>query len=181
MKKKKSKKKLLIGAGVIAVVAVGGVSVLGGRSSGEEAVPQVEVVKAEIGDVQQTVEASGTVVSEESKTYFSPVNAKVDKVDFKEGDTVKAGTELVAFDKKDLEREQKKADLNVESGKLDMTNTINKSRLALVIRLTPSEFTNRPIRKITYLFSLFICYFPLSLYVHSLPQTGCYKFYDKPP
>ena len=102
MKKKKSKKKLLIGAGVIAVVAVGGVSVLGGRSSGEEAVPQVEVVKAEIGDVQQTVEASGTVVSEESKTYFSPVNAKVDKVDFKEGDTVKAGTELVAFDKKDL-------------------------------------------------------------------------------
>ena len=131
MKKKKSKKKLLIGAGVIAVVAVGGVSVLGGRSSGEEAVPQVEVVKAEIGDVQQTVEASGTVVSEESKTYFSPVNAKVDKVDFKEGDTVKAGTELVAFDKKDLEREQKKADLNVESGKLDMTNTINKSDKAV--------------------------------------------------
>ncbi len=53
-------------------------------SSGEEMVPQVEVVKAEIGDVQQTVEASGTVVSEESKTYFSPVNARVDKVDFKE-------------------------------------------------------------------------------------------------
>ena len=131
MMKKKSKKKLLIGAGVIAVVAVGGVSVLGGRSSGEEAVPQVEVVKAEIGDVQQTGEASGTVVSEDSKTYFSPVNAKVDKVDFKEGDTVKAGTELVAFDKKDLEREQKKADLNVESGKLDMTNTINKSDKAV--------------------------------------------------
>ena len=131
MKKKKSKKKLLIGAGVIAVVAVGGVSVLGGRSSGEEAVPQVEVVKAEIGDVQQTVEASGTVVSEESKTYFSPVNAKVDKVDFKEGDTVKAGTELVAFDKKDLEREQKKADLNLESGKLDMQNTVNKSDKAV--------------------------------------------------
>ena len=131
MKKKKSKKKLLIGAGVIAVVAVGGVSVLGGRSSGEEAVPQVEVVKAEISDVQQTVEASGTVASEESMTYFSPVNAKVDKVDFKEGDTVKAGTELVAFDKKDLEREQKIADLNVESGKLDMTNTINKSDKAV--------------------------------------------------
>ena len=67
MKKKKSKKKLLIGAGVIAVVAVGGVSVLGGRSSGEEAVPQVEVVKAEISDVQQTVEASGTLKSKFSR------------------------------------------------------------------------------------------------------------------
>ena len=33
-------------------------------------------------------------------------------------------------------------------------------RLAFVIRLTPSEFTNRPIRNITYLFNLFICYFP---------------------
>ena len=54
-------------------------------------------------------------------------------------------------------------------------------RLAFVIRLTPSEFTKSPIRKITYLFSLFICYFPLSLYVHSLSQTGSYKFYDKPP
>lgn len=131
MKKKKSRKKLLIGAGVLAVAAVGGVSVFGNMSSGEEAVPQVEVVKAEIGDVQQTVEASGTVVSEESRTYFSPVNARVDKVDFKEGDTVKAGTELVAFDQKDLEREQKKADLNVKSGKLDMQNTINKSDKAV--------------------------------------------------
>ena len=131
MKKKKSRKKLLIGAGVLIVVAVGGVSAFGKMSSGEESVPQVEVVKAEIGDVQQTVEASGTVVSEESKTYFSPVNARVDKVDFKEGDTVKAGTELVAFDRKDLEREEKKAELNVESGKLDMQNTLNKSDKAV--------------------------------------------------
>ena len=46
------------------------------------------------------------------------MNARVDKVDFKEGDIVKAGTELVAFDRKDLEREEKKAELNVESGKL---------------------------------------------------------------
>ena len=131
MKKKKSKKKLLIGAGVLVVVAAGGVSVFGKMSSGEEVIPQVEVVTAEIGDVQQTVEASGTVVSEESRTYFSPVNAKVDKVAFKEGDTVKAGTELVAFDKKDLEREMKKAELNTRSGKLDMQNTLNKSDKAV--------------------------------------------------
>ena len=52
-------------------------------------------------------------------------------------------------------------------------------RLALVIRLTPSEFTNRPIRKITYLFSLFICSFLLSLFLRILSQTGYCKFYDK--
>ena len=131
MKKKKSRKKLMIGAGVLVVVAAGGMSVFGKMSSGEEVIPQVEIVTAEIGDVQQTVEASGTVVSEESRTYFSPVNAKVDKVAFKEGDTVKAGTELVAFDKKDLEREKKKAELNTRSGKLDMQNTLNKSDKAV--------------------------------------------------
>ena len=52
-------------------------------------------------------------------------------------------------------------------------------RLALVIKLTPSEFTNRPIRKITYLFNLLICSFLLSLFLRSLSQTDYCKFYDK--
>ena len=77
------------------------------------------------------METSGTVVSEEQKTYFSPVNAKVDVADVKEGETVKAGTKLIEFDQKDLEREEKKAELNVKSGKLDMQNTLNKSAEAV--------------------------------------------------
>ena len=77
------------------------------------------------------METSGIVVSEEQKTYFSPVNAKVDVADVKEGEMVKAGTKLVEFDQKDLEREEKKAELNVKSGKLDMQNTLNKSAEAV--------------------------------------------------
>lgn len=76
MKKKKSRKKLLIGAGVLIVVAVGGVSAFGKMSSGEEMVPQVEVVKAEIGDVQQTVEASGTVVKRGIQNLFFAGNGQ---------------------------------------------------------------------------------------------------------
>lgn len=131
MKKKKSRKKLVIGAGVLVVAAVAGVNIYGSMNAHEAAVPQVETVMAVRDDVQQTVETSGTVVSEEQKTYFSPVNAKVDTADLKEGETVKAGTSLVEFDQKDLEREAKKADLNVESGKLDMKNTLNKSAEAV--------------------------------------------------
>ena len=130
MKKKKSKKKLVIGIGILAV-AVCGIKIYSGMGQSEQSMPQVEVAEATRGNVQQTVETSGTVVSEEEKTYFSPVNAKVDSVSFKEGDTVKAGTKLVEFDQKDLEREEKKADLNVESGKLDMQNSINKSDQAV--------------------------------------------------
>ena len=117
---KKPKKKLVIGVGAVAVVAAGAIAVLGNPGKEGETLPKVEVVEAVTGDVQQTVEASGTVVSEEEKTYFSPANAKVDEVSFKEGETVKAGTKLVEFNMKDLEREEKKAELNVKSGKLDM-------------------------------------------------------------
>ena len=130
-KKKKSKKKLVIGVGTLAVAAVAGANIYGSRNVAENAVPQIEVVKAVRDNVQQTVETSGTVVSEEQKTYFSPVNAKVDVADVKEGETVKAGTKLIEFDQKDLEREEKKAELNVKSGKLDMQNTLNKSAEAV--------------------------------------------------
>ena len=130
-KKKKSKKKLVIGVGILAVAAVAGANIYGRRHVAENAVPQIEVVKAVRDNVQQTVETSGTVVSEEQKTYFSPVNAKVDVADVREGETVKAGTKLIEFDQKDLEREEKKAELNVKSGKLDMQNTLNKSAEAV--------------------------------------------------
>lgn len=130
-RKKKSKKKLVIGVGVLAVAAVAGANIYGSRNAAENVIPQVEVVKAVRDNVQQTVETSGMVVSEEQKTYFSPVNAKVDVADVKEGEMVKAGTKLVEFDQKDLEREEKKAELNVKSGKLDMQNTLNKSAEAV--------------------------------------------------
>lgn len=130
-RKKKSKKKLVIGVGVLAVAAVAGANIYGSRNAAENVIPQVEVVKAVRDNVQQTVETSGIVVSEEQKAYFSPVNAKVDVADVKEGEMVKAGTKLVEFDQKDLEREEKKAELNVKSGKLDMQNTLNKSAEAV--------------------------------------------------
>ena len=130
-RKKKSKKKLVIGVGILVVAAVAGANIYGSRNAAENVIPQVEVVKAVRDNVQQTVETSGIVVSEEQKTYFSPVNAKIDVADVKEGEMVKAGTKLVEFDQKDLEREEKKAELNVKSGKLDMQNTLNKSAEAV--------------------------------------------------
>lgn len=67
---KKPKKKLVIGVGAVAVVAVGAIAVLGNSGKEGETLPKVEVVEAVTGDVQQTVEASGTVVSEEEKRIF---------------------------------------------------------------------------------------------------------------
>ena len=126
MKKKKKKKKIIIGAAVI-LVAAGGISVAAQRKSGEDQIPQVPVVTVQTGDVEEIVDASGTVGSEEEKTYYSPVNAQIKKVAFSQGDVVKKGTKLIEFDTKDLEKDNQKAELNLKSTRYDTKDTVNKS------------------------------------------------------
>ena len=123
---KKRNKKILICAGVVAVVA-GGVAVAGKGGSKEASVPSVPVQTAVVGDVEQIVDATGTVVSEEQKTFFSPVNAKISEVSFEEGDSVKKGTKLIAFDMENLEKDNQKAAMSFQSGKYDYEDTIKKS------------------------------------------------------
>ena len=126
MKKKKSKKKIIIGAAAVLVVA-GGVTVAGQRNSTENQIPQVQVVIAEKGDVEEIVDATGTVGSEEEKTYYSPVNAELKTVSFDQGDVVKKGTKLIEFNTEDLEKDNRKAELNLKSTKYDTKDTRNKS------------------------------------------------------
>ena len=125
----KKGKKIAIGIVAAAVVAGGVYSVTGG-SRGEAQLPQVSVTKAATGDVEEIVDATGTVVSDEQKTFYSPVNAQVKKVSFADGDSVSKGTKLVEFELKDLERDNQKAELNVKSGEYDYKNSINKSNQA---------------------------------------------------
>lgn len=123
---KKRNKKILICAGVVAVVA-GGVAVAGKGGSKESAIPSVPVETAVVGDVEQIVDATGTVVSEEQKTFFSPVNAKISEVSFEEGDSVKKGTKLITFDMENLEKDNQKASMSFQSGKYDYEDAIKKS------------------------------------------------------
>ena len=125
----KKGKKIAIGIVAVVVVAGGVYSVTGG-SRGAAQLPQVSVTKAAAGDVEEIVDATGTVVSDEQKTFYSPVNAQVKKVSFADGDSVSKGTKLVEFELKDLERDNQKAELNVKSGEYDYKNSINKSNQA---------------------------------------------------
>lgn len=126
MKKKKSKKKIIIGAAAVLVVA-GGVTVAGQRNSKDTQIPQVPVVTAEMGEVEEIVDATGTVGSEEEKTYYSPVNAELKTVSFSQGDVIKKGTKLIEFNTEDLEKDNQKAELNLKSTKYDTKDTRNKS------------------------------------------------------
>ena len=74
----KKGKKIVIGIVAAAVVA-GGVYLVTGGTGGEAQLPQVSVTKAETGDVEEIVDATGTVVSDEQKTFYSPVHLPVHK------------------------------------------------------------------------------------------------------
>ena len=92
----KKGKKIAIGVAAVAVIA-GGIYAVTGGAGGEAQLPQVTVTKAETGDVEEIVDATGTVISDEQKTFYSPVNAQIKNVSFKEGDSVTKGTKLVEF------------------------------------------------------------------------------------
>lgn len=105
--KKKLRKRLLIG-GVIAVILAG---IVLPKLFAPEVLPTVNVAAVSTGEVMQTIEGSGTVKSEEIKTYFSPVSATVDQFDLKVGDTVEAGETLLTYNEKELNQLYRQAEL----------------------------------------------------------------------
>ncbi len=133
MKKHRKIWKIVIPVAAIAVIiCVMGIS---SAKSAEEALTnamKVESITAVKGDVSETVETNGTVVSGEQKMIFSPVNAQVETADFQTGDLVKEGQKLVTFNLKDLEDQNQKAELTVRANQLGYQDTVNKSNEAAV-------------------------------------------------
>lgn len=120
--KRKRKKRII--AGMAAVVIVGfAVS----RMLTPAALPMVSVRSAQVGNIEQSVDASGTVTTEESKTYFSPVSAKVSECKVQAGDAVAAGDVMLVYDAQDLEERQKEAELQNDEAKYTYENTVGKS------------------------------------------------------
>lgn len=133
MKKHKKIWKIVIPAAVFVVI----ICVMGINSAknAEEAMTNarnVECVTVERGNVSETVETNGTVVSGQQKTIFSSVNAEVETADFQTGDLVKEGQKLVTFDLKDLENQNQKAELTVKANQLGYQDSVNKSNEAAV-------------------------------------------------
>ena len=121
--KKKRRKRIIIGsvAGVLVLYMV--------LSSllAPEVLPTVTTAEASLGSVSQTVEGSGTVQSEEVKTYFSPVAATVSDFDLKVGDTVEAGETLLTFDAAELDKLYKQAELTGSAANYGYQDSLAKN------------------------------------------------------
>ena len=82
---------------------------------GNGAAAVVTTTQAQIGDLQQMIDTSGTVKTEESKVYFSNVDVKVGEVKAQAGDAVKAGDVLLTYDANDLAAAKERAELKKQS------------------------------------------------------------------
>ena len=120
---KKKRKKRIIG-GMIAVALV---LFIVSRVFAPAALPTVMVRSAEEGTVEQTVDTSGIVKTEQQKTYFSPLSAKVEECKVQEGDAVDAGQVLMTYDAQDLENRKKEAALQNDEAYYGYKNTMDKN------------------------------------------------------
>ena len=114
-KKKKTKKGAVIAAITgVAVLALLGLRVLGGK---EEA-PQLDLADTTIlayTDLQSTISASGIVESAQSTTVYSMVSYPVMAVHVKVGDYVEAGQLLAELDGKTLQNQIASQQIGLET------------------------------------------------------------------
>ena len=120
---KKKRKKRIIGGVIAAALVLFIVS----RVLTPAALPMVMVRSAEKGTVKQTIDTSGMVKTEQQKTYFSPLAAKVEACKVQEGDAVEAGQVLLTYDAQDLEDRKKEAALQNDEAYYGYQNTMDKN------------------------------------------------------
>ncbi len=78
---------------------------------------KLNVVEAGYESVKEVYHTSGTVVSERSKTFYSPVNAPIKENKARVGEAVKKGDKLIIFDTKNLDRDNQTSRLQTLSAK----------------------------------------------------------------
>lgn len=120
---KKHRKAWIAAIAAVAVIGVG----LYVKASSSKVLPSVLCQAAAVGDVEETLSASGKVGSAETQTYYAPVGTIVQALNVKEGDAVHKGEVLVTFDTEDLELTKKKADLDAEASEGSYQSALQQS------------------------------------------------------
>ena len=84
----------------------------------------VATVGAVKGEIEQTINTSGTVTTEKSRNYFSDVSVRIGSIPVAAGDSVKAGDVLISYDADELAREKELARLKAQSAEGNYLNSV---------------------------------------------------------
>lgn len=121
-KKKKIVRRCVIG-GVAAVIVL---FIVSNSIAAKNAGAVVFTTTATVQDIEQTLNTSGTVRSEETKTYFAPIAVKIGTVDVAAGDSVKKGDSLIKYDADALEEAKQIAQLKLQANEGGYESSIHK-------------------------------------------------------
>lgn len=91
----------------------------------------VATTGAVTGEIEQTINTSGTVTTEMTKSYFSEVNVKIGSIPVEAGDSVKQGDVLISYDEQELAREKELAQLKAQSAEGNYKNSIQSNNQKL--------------------------------------------------
>lgn len=88
---------------VISLIAVAALAV-GGVSINANAAIKVNSYTAAVGNLNRVTEINGNVVSDRSESYYSRIDGRIARIAVKEGDFVKKGDLLIAYDTDEIDR-----------------------------------------------------------------------------
>lgn len=120
-KKVGGKRRKWVKWGIVFLIVAGVLVVLGSEPT------SLDAVKAEKKDIELWISTSGTVESQDSKTYFSEVKLEVGEIFAEEGDSIKKGEILFTYDTEALENGKKIAQLQMKSAEAGYSGTVYKS------------------------------------------------------
>ncbi|HEX8278481.1 MAG TPA: efflux transporter periplasmic adaptor subunit, partial [Segetibacter sp.] len=123
---KKKRKGLFIAAAIVVLLIV---SVIALRASFSSTIKRQNITTAvvEIGNIENTISASGEILPEFEQVITSPINASIKSIAMDAGSSVKPGQSILSLDKQTTEMEYEKLKFQLEGKK----NNIQKLRLEL--------------------------------------------------
>lgn len=123
---KKKKKKIIRRCVVGGVAAVAVFFMVSNSMKAKNASMVVYTMEVTREDVEQMLSTSGTVRSEESKTYFAPVAVQIGSVDVAPGDSVEKGQTLLTFDEQALADAKQVAALKLQANEGGYASSLYK-------------------------------------------------------
>ncbi len=83
------------------------------------------------GDIEQTINTSGSVISGEVKTYFAPVSIQIGTINVNAGEIVGKGQPVLTYDETDLANEKRTAELKLQANEGSYKSSIQKNNESL--------------------------------------------------
>ena len=122
-KKKKIIRRCIIGGVALVIIVFMVSSSIAAKNAGTI----VQTTAVSLQDIEQTMNTSGMVKSEETKTYFAPLSVEIGAVNVAAGDSVQKGQPLITYDADALESARQMEELKLQASEGGYESSVYKN------------------------------------------------------